>query len=149
MDINSFPEYYGLVAEVLNRLNIPSPHEDELQEAYFIYHKCVENYDPSLSKFSTYYYQELKYHFRSVLRKAKHREQLLKKIMVLYPSSHIDHYFLQPPLDEREAQIYHFSMEGYSTSDIASLLSISKSTVLRERKKLQRKFSTYVSTPSD
>lgn len=149
MNVKPFPDYLLMTSKVLHLLHIPSPHEDELQEAYFIYHKCVETYDPDRSKFSTYYCQELKYHFKSVLRKKKKQEEIMSRFMVLHPSSHIDHYFLHPPLNDREARIFRFSMEGYTTTDIAEFLSISKSTVLRERKRLQRKFSFYVSSPRE
>lgn len=149
MNIKPFPDYYPMITDVLHLLRIPPPYEDERQEAYFVYHRCAGNYNPSRSKFSTYYYHELKFHYQSALRKSKRRKEILTATPPRLPSVHIDHYFIHPGFNDREEKIFTYSMEGYTTEDIASLLAISKSTVLRERKKLRQKLSSYVSFSTD
>ncbi|SDJ23380.1 RNA polymerase sigma factor [Salimicrobium halophilum] len=140
-----FSTFRPLIYRALHNLHLPPPYEDDLQEAYLIYHEALESYDPHKSKFSTYFYRKLNYHYLSEIRKNRERQAMLSRILVLHPSSHVDHYFIHPSLSDREQRILQLSIEGYTTDDIALMLSLSKSTILRERKKLQRKLSFYVS----
>ncbi|WP_347862366.1 sigma-70 family RNA polymerase sigma factor [Salimicrobium sp. PL1-032A] len=140
-----FSSFHRLIYQALHALHLSPPYDDEFQEAYLIYHQALESYDPDKSKFSTYFYSKLTYHYLSVLRTNREQQAMLARILILQPSVHTDHYFICPSLEERPNRILQLSIDGYSTEEIASMLSLSKSTILRERKKLKRKLSFYVS----
>ncbi|MGP4074632.1 sigma-70 family RNA polymerase sigma factor [Halobacillus sp. K22] len=143
-----FEDYQALVRDVLNKLGIPLPYEDYIQDAYFVYEQCRKRYDSSLAKFSTYFTSQLNYHFRTILRK---EHQYLNRITIMSrkekgffpdPTSEFNQFydvFYCSQLSSLESEILHLTLQGYTVDEISAERSVSVSTVKRYRKKIKQK----------
>ncbi|WP_396265814.1 sigma factor [Halobacillus shinanisalinarum] len=74
---DQYEVYQRLVYTVLKKLNVRKPYEDYLQEAYFIYDKCMNNYDSTKSNFSTYFTNQLTFYYMSLFRKQRDQSSRL------------------------------------------------------------------------
>lgn len=137
-----FLSYYPLIYCTLKKSHLPPPYEDYVQDAYFIYKKCLDSYDPSLCRFSTYFYYHLSYYYKSIIRKAvkpnkatpllSHHNPFLDFI---YWYDIYTNYSLTP----REKHLLTLSLKEYTIPEIELHLRISASTIKRLRKSIRQK----------
>ncbi|ASF40551.1 LuxR family transcriptional regulator [Halobacillus halophilus] len=143
-----FEDYHALVHHVLHQLGMPLPYEDYIQDAYFVYEQCIQRYDASLSKFSTYFTWQLHYHFRTIIHK---EQQYRNRISIMYPkekgffpdpTSEFNQFydvFYCSQLNSLESEILHLTLQGFTVEEISADRSVSVSTVKRYRKKIKHK----------
>ncbi|WP_173915571.1 sigma-70 family RNA polymerase sigma factor [Halobacillus sp. Marseille-Q1614] len=144
---SQFIEYQPLVYSTLHKLRVPRPYDDYVQEAYFVYEKCRHNYDPSLSKFSSYFTLHLLYYYKSLFRKKK------KPLLAFVPSLHTD-----PLLDvitlwditdhchltNVEKDVLFLTLKDWTIKEISCHIDRSPSTIKRARRSIRKKISPYV-----
>ncbi|UOQ45669.1 sigma-70 family RNA polymerase sigma factor [Halobacillus salinarum] len=154
-----FQDYEPYIYYALHKLHIPPPHEDHYQDAYFIYQRCEKNYDPSLSKFSTYFTQQFIHFLQSQQRTARLRSPQVHIIeSAVFPKS-----FLRDPstdwilyydvfhnseLSPLESTIVKLSLEEFTINEISRILKVSPSTVNRKKKGIKKKLGKVLNTPS-
>ncbi|MFD2923099.1 RNA polymerase sigma factor [Halobacillus naozhouensis] len=143
-----YASYQGLVYLVLYKLNVRKPHEDYLQEAFFIYDECKKSFDPSRANFSTYFTNRLIFYFKSLFRKQKFQSSRLSSLC-RYDGSYspdpimdwlffhdIFHYCC---LNEFEKNVLRLSLQGCTVGQIAAAEAVSPATVKRARKAIREK----------
>lgn len=144
---SAFESYESLIYYTLRKLNVPDPHEDYIQEAYFVYDHCTNRYDPSLAKFSTYFTHQLLYYYKSLLR--KNSQQLRAAYMTepiddpIFDVMTLHDIYDHCHLTNIEKMVVTLSLEEYTVQEVAFQLGISVSTVKRTRKSLKQKILRY------
>ncbi|MFQ3545429.1 sigma-70 family RNA polymerase sigma factor [Halobacillus rhizosphaerae] len=149
-DYQSFQTYHPYIYFALNRLRMPRPYDDFIQESYFIYLQCIQQFNPALSKFSTYFTHHLIHHFRTLQRNDTNRHQQFKQFenhccTISYQPDLINEQsvfydvFHHCDLNRLEADIVKLSLEEHTIEEIALLKEISASTVKRARKRIKKK----------
>ncbi|MFC7321829.1 sigma-70 family RNA polymerase sigma factor [Halobacillus campisalis] len=145
---SSFESYRDLVYYTLNRLNVPLPYEDLIQEAYFIYVQCIARYDPYRCKFSTYFTHKLLYFFKSYLRNDQRASPLyIERELSIDPSLDIillHDIYSHCRLTSLEQTVVELTLEEYTIIEISEITNKSESTVKRTRKSLKNKLRRYV-----
>ncbi|SFK17275.1 RNA polymerase sigma factor, sigma-70 family [Halobacillus dabanensis] len=157
---NSLPPFADcerLVYFTLNLLNIPEPHDDYFQESYLVYNRCLEKYDGTLSKFSTYYIQRLYHHFQTQHRNEQREREASFLLSIQHTPSDSDplHESLllfdihhHTMLDSRERLIFDHSYSGHTVNEVAQLMKTSPSTVKRVRKCIKLKLEKLQCLPN-
>ncbi|WP_079528059.1 RNA polymerase sigma factor [Halobacillus hunanensis] len=144
----SYEHYQRLVYLVLHKLHVRKPHEDYLQEAFFIYDACKESFDPTRANFSTYFTSQLTFYLKSLFRKQKIQSSRLSMlsrydgsfspdpIIDLISFHDIFHY---AALTSFEKNVLRLSLQGCTVGQIAVSESVSPATVKRARKAIKEK----------
>ncbi len=145
----SFMKYQSLIYYTLHKLKAPLPYEDYVQEAYIVYEKCRKTYNPSLSRFSTYFTYQLIYCFQSILRKNHHLPFFIESFQENDPFTDVITYLdlLQNcKLTDFEKEVLLLFLKGCRVNEASYYLQCSPSTIKRMRKTLRLKIFSYINS---
>lgn len=146
----TYEEFNRLTCYTLRRMNVPGPYDDHLQEAYFVYLKTLQRYNPSKSKFSTFFVYQLRHHYKTLFRNEQQSKDSLARLQeasetsCTMPQEHLllTDFFDQLTIFERD--IVKFAYDGYTVYEIAKLKKVSESTIKRTRKKIKQKLQPHI-----
>ncbi|WP_226581249.1 LuxR family transcriptional regulator [Halobacillus litoralis] len=147
-EIPVFHDCEGLIYYTLKRLEVPEPYEDYYQESYLVYHRIVSSYNPSRSKFTTYYGHALYYHFQTLIRHEQRRQEAVHSLSMnsFFCASdpltvNLSLIDIHRVLSSFEHSVLRLTSMGYTTEEIADRLNRSNSTIKRARRRSRQKLT--------